>query len=58
VTNDRSGRRVERPQLLQVRLPADRFAMTGPTPGWISRSTPIALSGSTMSLKKMAASTP
>src|SRR3954447_16710168 len=33
-------------------------ATTGPTPGLISRSTPTALSGSTMSEKKMAASTP
>ena len=30
----------------------------GPTPGTMSRSTPTALSGSTMSEKKMAASTP
>ena len=33
-------------------------AMTGPTPGTMSRSSPIALSGTTMSLKKIAASTP
>ena len=33
-------------------------AITGPTPGRISRSTPTALSGSTMSEKKIAASTP
>ena len=33
-------------------------ATTGPTPGLMSRSTPTALSGSTMSEKKMAASTP
>ena len=33
-------------------------AITGPTPGTMSRSTPSALSGSTMSEKKMAASTP
>ena len=33
-------------------------ATTGPTPGTMSRSTPTALSGSTMSEKKMAASTP
>jgi hypothetical protein len=33
------------------------FATTGPTPGLMSRSTPTALSGSTMSEKKMAAST-
>ncbi len=33
-------------------------AMTGPTPGLMSRSMPTALSGTTMSLKKMAASTP
>jgi hypothetical protein len=33
-------------------------AMTGPTPGLMSRSTPTALSGSTMSEKKIAASTP
>ncbi len=33
-------------------------ATTGPTPGTMSRSNPIAFSGSTMSLKKMAASTP
>ena len=31
---------------------------TGPTPGTMSRSTPTALSGTTMSLKKIAASTP
>ena len=34
------------------------LATTGPTPGLMSRSTPTALSGSTMSEKKMAASTP
>ncbi|GAA3040102.1 hypothetical protein GCM10020000_18240 [Streptomyces olivoverticillatus] len=33
-------------------------ATTGPTPGLMSRSIPMALSGTTMSLKKMAASTP
>ena len=33
-------------------------ATTGPTPGSISRSTPTAFSGSTMSEKKIAASTP
>jgi hypothetical protein len=33
-------------------------ATTGPTPGLMSRSTPTALRGSTMSEKKMAASTP
>ena len=33
-------------------------ATTGPTPGTMSRSTPMALSGTTMSEKKMAASTP
>ena len=33
-------------------------ATTGPIPGLMSRSTPTALSGSTMSEKKMAASTP
>ena len=33
-------------------------ATTGPTPATMSRSTPTALSGSTMSEKKMAASTP
>jgi hypothetical protein len=33
-------------------------ATTGPTPGLMSRSTPTALSGSTMSEKKIAASTP
>ena len=33
------------------------FATTGPTPGLMSRSTPTALSGSTMSEKKIAAST-
>ena len=33
-------------------------ATTGPTPGLMSRSTPTALSGSTMSEKRMAASTP
>ena len=33
-------------------------ATTGPTPGTMSRSTPTALSGSTMSEKKIAASTP
>ena len=33
-------------------------AITGPTPGLMSRSTPTALSGSTMSEKRMAASTP
>ncbi len=34
------------------------WATTGPTPGTMSRSTPIALSGTTMSEKKIAASTP
>src|SRR6478752_3678107 len=34
------------------------LATTGPMPGLMSRSTPMALSGSTMSEKKMAASTP
>ena len=34
------------------------WATTGPTPGLMSRSTPTALSGSTMSEKKIAASTP
>ncbi len=34
------------------------WATTGPTPGLMSRSTPTALRGSTMSEKKMAASTP
>ena len=33
-------------------------ATTGPTPGTMSRSTPIAFNGSTMSEKKIAASTP
>ena len=33
-------------------------ATTGPTPGLMSRSTPAALTGSTMSLKRIAASTP
>ena len=33
-------------------------ATTGPTPGTMSRSTPSAFRGSTMSLKRMAASTP
>jgi hypothetical protein len=33
-------------------------AMTGPVPGTMSRSTPTALSGTTMSEKKIAASTP
>jgi hypothetical protein len=33
-------------------------ATTGPVPGTMSRSTPTALSGTTMSEKKMAASTP
>ena len=33
-------------------------ATTGPTPGAMSRSTPTALTGSTMSEKKIAASTP
>ncbi len=34
------------------------LAVTGPTPGWMSMSTPAARSGTTMSLNKMAASTP
>ena len=33
-------------------------AITGPTPGTMSRSTPIATSGTTMSLNRIAASTP
>ena len=34
------------------------WATTGPTPGLMSRSTPTAFSGTTMSLKRIAASTP
>ena len=34
------------------------LSITGPTPGLISTPTPIARSGTTMSLNKMAASTP
>ena len=34
------------------------FATTGPTPATMSRSTPTAASGTTMSEKKIAASTP
>ena len=34
------------------------FATTGPVPGTMSMSTPTAASGTTMSLKKIAASTP
>lgn len=39
-------------------LASNGCATTGPTPGLISTSTPAALSGTTMSLKKIAASTP
>ena len=50
---------LERAQRVEVgRGRGSGAAMTGPTPGLMSRSTPTACSGTTMSLKRMAASTP
>ena len=50
--------RLEVAQPVEVGRGTGSAATTGPTPGSMSRSTPTAPSGTTMSLKRIAASTP